>query len=180
MSDRLEDFVKQHREQFDLHEPGPSVWLKINPAGVPLKKERATLRWLRLAASLAIIFAGFTAGIYFLSGGGADQDLYGSELYQEIRETEDYYNHMVSERYRELETYLVSNPGAREMLDADMEELDQVYEELKEDLKDNASNPEVIEAMILNYRVKLEILEDLLNQLKGKENQDEEDESYSL
>ncbi len=41
--------------------------------------------------------------------------------------------------------------------------------------------PEVIEAMILNYRVKLEILEDLLNQLKEKENQDyEKDESYSL
>ena len=32
MSDRLEDFVKQHREQFDLHEPDPSIWLKINPA----------------------------------------------------------------------------------------------------------------------------------------------------
>ena len=61
-----------------------------------------------------------------------------------------------------------------------MEELDEVYDELKEDLKDNASNPEVIEAMILNYKVKLEILEDLLEQLKAKENQDEEDESYSL
>ena len=67
------------------------------------------------------------------------------------------------------------------MLTADMEELDEVYNELKEDLKDNASNPEVIEAMILNYRVKLEILEDLLNQLKEKENQDyENDGSYSL
>ena len=61
-----------------------------------------------------------------------------------------------------------------------MEELDQVYEELKEDLNDNASNPEVIEAMILNYRVKLEILEELLDQLKAKENHDEEDESYAL
>jgi predicted CopG family antitoxin len=67
------------------------------------------------------------------------------------------------------------------MLEDDMEELDEVYLELKEDLKDNVSNPEVIEAMILNYRVKLEILEDLLNQLNEKENQDyENDESYSL
>jgi hypothetical protein len=67
------------------------------------------------------------------------------------------------------------------MLHADLEELDEVYLELKEDLKDNVANPEVIEAMILNYRVKLEILEDLLNQLKEKENQDDEsDESVSL
>lgn len=180
MSDRLEDFVKQHREQFDLHEPDPSVWLKIRPEGVPMQQERRSLRWLRVAAALAIIFAGFTAGIYFLSGGRTQQDLYSSELYQEIRETEDYYSQLVSERYREVESYLGSDPSTKEMLDADMEELDQVYMELKEDLNDNASNPEVIEAMILNYRVKLEILEDLLNQLKEKENQDEEDESYSL
>ena len=179
MSDRLEEFVKQHREQFDLHEPDPSVWLKIKPA-VPLQKERRPMRWLRIAAAVAIIFAGFGAGIYFLSGGQARQELYGSELYQEIRETEDYYSQLVSERYREVETYLASDPAAKEMLDADMAELDQVYEELREDLNDNASNPEVIEAMILNYRVKLEILEDLLDQLKAKENQDEEDESYAL
>jgi len=87
----------------------------------------------------------------------------------------------VSQRYDELKPFLVSDPAAEEMLHMDMAELDEVYSQLKEDLKDNASNPEVIEAMILNYRVKLEILEDLLNQLKEKENQDyEKDESVSL
>ena len=145
-----------------------------------MQGKRRSMNWLRVAAALAIIFAGFTAGIYFLSGGRTQQDLYSSELYQEIRETEDYYSQLVSERYKEVETYLASDPAAKEMLDADMEELDQVYEELKEDLKDNASNPEVIEAMILNYRVKLEILEDLLDQLKAKENQNEEDDSHAL
>ena len=34
MSDRLEDFVRQNREQFDLREPDPSIWLKINPANI--------------------------------------------------------------------------------------------------------------------------------------------------
>ena len=66
------------------------------------------------------------------------------------------------------------------MLRVDMEELDQAYEELKEDLKDNVANPAVIEAMILNYSVKLEILEDLLHQLKEKEEQDDEDVSFAL
>ena len=96
-------------------------------------------------------------------------------------ETEQYYSQMVSDRYDELKPFLASNPAASDMLSMDMEELDEVYKELKEDLNDNASNPEVIEAMILNYRVKLEILEELLIQLKEKENQDyEKDESYSL
>jgi hypothetical protein len=192
MSDRLEDFVKQNREQFDLHEPDPSIWLKIDTGShadgkadgtadsKAVRLERRSMRWLRIAAAVAMIFAGSTAGIYFLKGDRVDAGR-SSELYQEIMETEEYYSRMVSERYDELQPFLVSNPAAREMLSTDMEELDQVYEELKEDLKDNASNPEVIEAMILNYRVKLEILEDLLMQLKEKENQDyENDESVSL
>ncbi len=189
MSDRLEEFVKQNREQFDLHEPDPAVWLKINPAGVPMGKERRTgqrqMRWLRgvaaVAAVVAMIFAGFSAGIYFHPGEKSKTDRYSNELYLEIRETEVYYNQMVTARYEELEPYLADNRPARDMLSTDMEELDMGYRDLKEDLKDNASNPEVIEAMILNYRMKLEILEDLLNQLKEKENQDDEkDESVSL
>jgi len=181
MSDRLEEFVKQHREQFDLHEPDPSIWLKINPANQTVAQERRPMRWLRIAAAVAMIFAGSTAGIYFLTGERIDVDSQSSELYLEILETEQYYSQIVSDRYNELEPLLVSNPGAKEMLSTDMEELDEVYMELKEDLKDNASNPEVIEAMILNFRVKLEILEDLLIQLKEKENQDyEKNESYSL
>jgi len=139
------------------------------------------MRWLRIAAAVAVIFAGSSAGIYFLTGEKAEQDQYGSELYNEMTETEQYYSQMVADRYDELKPLLADNPEAGKELDADMEELDEVYGELKEDLKDNASNPEVIEAMILNYRVKLEILEDLLNQLKQKENQDDEnDVSYSL
>ncbi len=180
MSDRLEEFVRQNREEFDFREPDPSIWLRIQPESAPVVKERRSMRWLRVAAAVAMIFAGSAAGIYFLTGGKAEADQYSSELYREIRETEQYYNQMVSQRYEELRPYLVGDPAAEEMLQMDMTELDEVYAELKKDLKDNASNPEVIEAMILNYRVKLEILEDLLNQLKEKENQDEKDESVSL
>jgi predicted CopG family antitoxin len=180
MSDRLEDFVKQNREQFDLREPDPSIWLKIDTDRKEAAGERRPLRWLRIAAAVAMIFAGSTAGMYFLTGDRVEADR-SSELYLEVLETEQYYSQMVSQRYDELKPFLASNPAANEMLSVDMEELDEVYTELKEDLKDNASNPEVIEAMILNYRVKLEILEDLLIQLKEKENQDyEKDESVSL
>jgi predicted CopG family antitoxin len=181
MSDRLEEFVKQHREEFDLHEPDPSVWLRINPANVPLARERRPMRWLRMAAAIAMIFAGSTAGIYFLAGRSGEADQYSKALYTEMEETEAYYNQMVAQRYDELRPFLAADPVAKKMLTADLDELDEVYKALKNDLKDNVSNPEVIEAMILNYRVKLEILEDLLNQLKEKENQDyEKDESRSL
>ena len=180
MNDRLEDFVRKHRDQFDPHEPDPSVWLKIKPEG-GIRSKRAGMRWLRVAAAVAVIFAGSAAGFYFLTGGHGRAEQYGAELPQEVLETEQYYSRMVAERYSELGPYLADDPMTREMLRTDMEELDHVYEELKEDLKDNVSNSEVIEAMILNYRMKLEILEDLLHQLKEKEAQDDDKNgSYSL
>jgi len=180
MNDRLEDFVRKHRDQFDPYEPDPSVWLKIQPEG-GIRRKRTGMRWLRVAAAVAVIFAGSAAGYYFLTGGHGRAEQYGSELPGEVLETEQYYSRMVAERYSELGPYLADDPQTRELLRSDMEELDQVYEELKEDLKDNVSNSEVIEAMILNYRMKLEILEDLLHQLKEKEAQDDDNNgSYSL
>jgi hypothetical protein len=179
MNDRLEDFVRKHREEFDRHEPDPSLWLKIRPVS-PASGGQKRMRWIRVVAAVAVIFAGFTAGIYFLSGGKGGTELYGSETLQEVRDAEQYYTRMVAERYNELRPYLEEDPRAQQMLKADMEELDQAYQELKNDLRDNVSNPEVIEAMILNYRVKLEILEDLLNQIKEKEKQDEKNGSYDL
>ncbi len=101
MSDRLEDFVKKQQEQFDMHEPDPSIWLKINPANAPAIKELKSMRWLRVAAAIAMIFAGSTAGIYFLSGGKADANRLGNEIYLEMQETEQYYGHMVSQRYED-------------------------------------------------------------------------------
>jgi Ni,Fe-hydrogenase III component G len=49
-------------------------------------------------------------------------------------------------------------------------ELDNIFKELKHDLKDNAANEEVLQAMIQNYRIKLEILTEILEQLNKSKN----------
>lgn len=180
MKDRLEEFVKANREAFDDREPDPSLWLRINPQNEQPPADRK-LRWMRYAAAAAVIFAFVSAGIWFLSGTNqSTEQLYG-ELYQEIVEAESYYTGLVTKKYNELEPYFTSSPELKEELDYDLEELDHIYLELKEDLQDNVGNPEVIDAMIQQYRMKVEILEQLLNQLKEKENtNDEEKNEISL
>ena len=51
-----------------------------------------------------------------------------------------------------------------------MLELDSTYAQLKLDLKDNVANEQIIEAMIQNYRIKLQILEKMLDHLKAMKN----------
>ncbi len=58
-------------------------------------------------------------------------------------------------------------------------DLDVLFKELKEDLNDNADNHEVIEAMIQNYSIKLEILEDMLNQIKPEQKNNNHEEIHN-
>jgi hypothetical protein len=179
MKDRLEDFVLQNREEFNTREPDPSLCFKINRENT-LEKKNKRLVWLRYAAAVAVIFASFSAGIYYLSGAGSGSDKIYGDLYEEILETEAYYSSVVNQKYNELEPYLSSSPELKNELDYDLNELDDIYLELKEDLKDNVGNPEVIDAMIRQYRMKVEILEQLLNQLNEKKNNYEEEKNISL
>ncbi len=180
MKDRLEDFIMKNRESFDVLEPDPSLWLKIN-AGNQGKGKSRRLNWLRYTAAAAVIFASLSAGIYYISGiNSSPEKLYG-DLYKEIIETEAFYTNVVNQKYNELQPYMATSPDLKKELDFDLNELDGIYLDLKEDLKDNVGNPEVIEAMIQQYRMKVEILEQLLNQLKEKENNNyEEQNEFSL
>ena len=98
-----------------------------------------------------------------------------SRLYQavpELKEAEYYYQSQVSMKMKELKPYFREVPGLSREVNDDLTELDSVYVSLKRDLADNVANEQVIEAMIQNYRMKLEILEDLLQQLKAEQNPD--------
>ena len=52
--------------------------------------------------------------------------------------------------------------------------------DIKKDLKDNIANQDVIEALIQNYRIKINILEDMLTVLKANENNHEKEKSHEL
>ena len=103
-----------------------------------------------------------------------------ARIYQDLREAEFYYSSMIEQRKEEF--YHLAGNDLRKEINVELTELDNVFRELKEDLKDNADNEEVVVAMIQNYRLKLEILEEILIQLEpaNDNTKDDEDEIISL
>jgi len=97
----------------------------------------------------------------------------------ELREAEIYYTNMVDNRLEELTPLIQQDPELQNELNNDLSELDSLYTELQKDLVDNIANDEVVEAMIQNYRLKLEILEDLLEKLQ-ETSKNEENEKNEL
>jgi len=97
-------------------------------------------------------------------------------MVRELIEAEAYYSSLINLKKDEVFRLTASNPEIRHEIDMEMVDLDRVFAELKKDLKDNADNEEVIEAMIQNYRLKLDILEEMLQILhQANENQNEND-----
>ncbi len=168
MKDRLEKFISDNRDQFDLHEPDEKLWAGILP-GVRQKRIfgigwKAVL-W-RAAAVLIIFGASFLLQEYLHQRRSITSERTESRILREIpelQEAEIYYTSLLNEKFRQIEPLISANPELGESLEQDLSELDSIYKELQNDLRDNIANNEVVEAMIQNYILKIQILEDLLD-----------------
>ena len=190
--DRLEDFIRDHREDFDVHEPSPGLWEKILPEEESSTPYTASSSWSviwKAAAVVAIILSsyaiwqnlqveqGFTiAGLDTIFGRQEEPKQEDFAAIPELAEAELYYNTQVNTMLNELDAYNDEYPGVKEDVEVDLAELDKVYNELRQDLKEDIANPEIIEAMIQNYRLKLNILKDILEQIKKSNNEYSDEE----
>lgn len=172
----MKDFIQQNKDSFDSFEPSEDLWGKIEKHSVKPVRMVSLASVLRVAA-VAIILVG--AGIFFLLQ-ETEQPVVVAEpqpeeeqvvplslanLSSEMAEVEVYYTTQISERMLELDQYKVDP----DML-LEIEFLQDDYEELKKELGQGADRTKIVEAMIENYRLRIEILELILNELKEHKN----------
>jgi hypothetical protein len=137
----------------------------------------------RAAAVLIIFAASFTLQEYLQLRkerlATRNEDLY-KEI-PELREAEIYYTGLLNEKIGQIEPLLSVYPELGESLNQDLSELDSIYASLQQDLRDNIANDEVVEAMIQNYILKIEILEDLLEYLdENTTNEKDKNAQYEI
>ena len=134
-------------------------------------KPARKINWRIIISRAAVVFLIFMASYLvheIIDDGGLAIFSKGHKEYNnpELKEAEVYYSSLINEKLEEIKPIITSHPLLEEELEFDFNQLDSMYNELKNDLKDNIANQEVIEAMIQNYRLRLSILEDLLSFLK--------------
>lgn len=176
MSDQLEKFILQNRDQFNDLEPDPKIW-----EGVILREnKKAAQSWIGIAwkvAAAIIIFIGSYFFHDYMNRPDVVSEQYGMETSEELEmlmDAEAYYTSQINATESQIFQLAENNPELIKEIRQEMEDLDERYKILKEDLNDNVSSEEIIEAMIQNYRMKLLILEEVLHQLKkSKSNGDE-------
>ena len=198
--DSLEQFMREHGEDFPTYTPSEGLWDKIDegldaaqaskapePTASKGKEIRIPVRVVWRAA--AVLVVGFGLG-YLFRGGGDTIDTNGiamvdttttpdnpqevvnnnyyvslGDLAPDLKEVEDYYQTEIDQRMEELQSMNVSHD-----LMSEMQILTGEYEALQKEVVGNHNNARVIEAMIDNYKLRLDVLETILQEIrKGTE-----------
>jgi hypothetical protein len=165
-TDRLEDFIKANREAFDQFEPSDKVWQQISKSKGKTKIATFTHYFLRVAAVLAVVAVLSVAVIktnIFNSNEVAKQT--DDPELRELIEAEAFYASQVNEKMDEIRKCYVAYSEIKDDVEMDLNELQQMYDVLKTDLKENVSQKAVIEAMIENNRYRLKMVDEVLEQI---------------
>ena len=166
-TNRLEEYIRKNRGEFDQHIPSPEVWENISKATNKSKKVRLKTTLLRVAAVFAIILA--TAALLTQTNLLTPEKYASKSIDPELRElieAEAFYAQQVNGKLKEIRKCYYTFPELKEEVETDLMELEEMYNVLRQDLKENISNKAVIEAMINNNRNRLQLVDDVLEQIK--------------
>ena len=163
--DNLEHFVRKNRKGFDVASPNDALWAKIEkqlPAQ-PTAKVFSIQRFLSIAASVCLLIGmGIAIGLYVAPSANTGAL---ASIAPEYGEIEQFYSNKVNYQLAQLAKY---DQNKDPLIQKDLEELDQWLNRLQEDLIDvpKANRAAVIDAIINNYKTKLNVLERLLNSVE--------------
>lgn len=178
--DNFEKHIRDNATQFnDQKADKAKLWANIaaelekpEPKVIPLWKRPA----LRIAASIVLLLGIVSFIGLSVYGGNAPGTQYVSK---ELLEIDMHYKSLVSYQVKLVQ----NNPNLSDVDKAEflsfMDELDAEYDTLRKEMEKNLDNERVLEAIVGNYKKRIELIENLLKQLNDTKIQDE-DYGYTL
>jgi len=183
MKDKLENFIKDNRSDFDQFEPPADLWAKIErqldekQIGItpnkPEKRERVVrLSFLiKLATSvIPILFAGIWFYQYQFK-----QSSYLSNIDPQLAQQQVHYASLIEVKRSELKRIEKEEPQLYQEFSEEIKKMDANFQKLKQDLPASPNQEETVKAMIRNLQIQIELLNQQLeiiqqiNQLKKEQ-----------
>ncbi len=176
---RLEDFIKEHKEEFDAEIPSDRIWLSIE---AKLHNRQRELLWKPyVAAASVMLFISFT-WIIANHKLNANSEFVKSEIPLEVKEAQVQFSSLIEIKRNELNQYRNSNPDLISEFEHQLVELQKNYAILLPQLKDENKKDIILQAVIENLQMQVDILNqqiEIINQLK-QQNTNETDKIVPL
>lgn len=194
-NDPLERFVRDNRDEFDREAPSSNVWEQLseqlqkeelvgpsNEVSTQETKVISLQNWWKYTAAAVVVFS-----ITWLAWPSKQKepvqmatqqtntnnvDGYSlADVSGEMAEVEEYYVTSVNDRMKQLRELNVDPELLKEI-----EFLDTEYQALQEEMGGAVNSNQIVEAMIDNYRLRLDLLESMLEAF-GKDENKKQDQS---
>jgi len=167
--DKLEQFFRDNQNSFNQEEPPDEHFERFLQKLEKDRKKRTKFGisfFLKAAAVVIFVVLSGVAG-YQLHNYQTSQYSFGlGDVSPEYQEVEFYYTNNISSQIELIRKMEVKKTGEEEgIFNEELEQMDQLYQQLKEELKANPGDERVIEAMIEYYQVKSNILNKIIEQL---------------
>ena len=182
--DNLEDFIKNNREGFNCEKPSTDVWKRIQAERketetTPISKgKRAVvpMQIMKMAASFLILALAAFGGYKLMNETSTDGESVVSHtenLPVELVELDQYYESQVRMSLTQVNKLIADTSIINEVKE-ELQLLDKEKGKLFEEYGDEMDDKQVVEALMSTYRMKLQVLENILSLLKENENEEED------
>ncbi|GAA3517754.1 hypothetical protein GCM10022393_34870 [Aquimarina addita] len=180
--DNFEKHITKNKHRFDTHKADrDKLWNGIESALDNDNKKTITFwrsPFLKVAASIVILIGSFFI-ISLLITSDLDDAQNNNIVNQELKDIDTYYNGLVAFQIQLVKNNTkLSTEDKTEFLSF-MDELDEEYFLLRQEMKANLNNEYILEAIVNNYKKRIELIENLLKQINDSK-KSENNEGYIL
>ena len=185
MEERVENFIRQNKRDFDQFEPPAGLWEKIEkeldekqksqPKGARVVKLSFLLK---MAASLAVI----VAASLFLWQYQYTQATDLANIDPALAQQQIHYASVIEIKRSELKRIEKEEPQLYHEFSSEIRKMDDSYQRLKRDLPSSPNQEETVKAMIRNLQIQAEVLNQQLKVIKqiNESKKQQNDETQSI
>ena len=178
----IEKHIKDNLDSFMTSEPSADHFEKFQKKLNKSRKPKLSIVKYLKVASVAILFSISSVWVYEKAtqdNTDTTTELSASaQLYKELMEAESYYHTVVNNKMNQIDTLSPKEENIKaELLEKEFKEFDEVFNELKKDLKSGKNEDIVVQQMIRLYQSKVDFLNKIIGYL---EEQKQKTKSYEV
>ncbi|UYQ94272.1 hypothetical protein MKQ68_04095 [Chitinophaga horti] len=161
---KMEDFIRDNRSAFEEEGPSPLLWEKLEKQ-LSVKRKVGIVRalgrhWLKVAAACLILINSVFL-MQFLQYKSQQQQ---HVMIPEIDEAGVYYTNQIEQRLELINAYPAPELGLDSTVRNELQLKNDTYLMLEKELQANPGNERIRAAMIRYYKMKLELLDKILEE----------------
>lgn len=173
MMDDFEKNIKENKALFDTHKADRNkLWANIEAGlNTPDSKPKVIKLWNRTAFKVAatiVIALGLFSMINIFNSVEIEQQ--NTMANQELNDIDAHYKGLVAYQVKLVQKSTQLSPNQKKEFLSFMDELDEEYEVLKLEFSKNIDSELVLEAIVVNYKKRIELIENLLKQINSSKN----------